>query len=229
LGLLLITLLNKYYDDILTCNKPARSKIQVYTDSLSMIKKLKAYDKYPTAPLATVLDSEWDVLSALHRALKKFQTYPKINWVQSHHRALKRFQTYPKINWVQSHQDDKVHDAKEMPLDAYLNSEADELATIGLKRLQEKPKVPMDPNTNIQLHIGGRTITRDLKKTAQEIIQLPMLRTYYCERFEWSENIFDIIDWDIFRPVYKKHTTNKGIQWMHKFCIKKLPTKGKNT
>jgi hypothetical protein len=108
-----------------------------------MIKKLKAYDEYPTAPLATVLDSEWDVLSALHRALK-------------------RFQTYPKIKWVQSHQDDKVHDAKEMPIDAYLNSEADELATIGLKRLQEKPQVPMDPNTNIQLHIGGRTITRDL-------------------------------------------------------------------
>jgi hypothetical protein len=46
----LITLLNKYYDDILTCNEPARSKLQVYTDSLSMIKKFKAYDEYPTAP-----------------------------------------------------------------------------------------------------------------------------------------------------------------------------------
>mgnify|MGYP002632820832 CR=1 FL=1 len=65
----LVTLLNQYYDDILECKEPARSKIQVYTDSLSMIKKLKAYDEYPTAPLATVLDSEWDVLSALHRAL----------------------------------------------------------------------------------------------------------------------------------------------------------------
>jgi hypothetical protein len=59
-----------------------------------------------------------------------------------------------------------------MPIDAYLNSEADKLATIGLKRLQEKPKVPMDPNTIIQYHIGGRTITRDFKKTVREIIQL---------------------------------------------------------
>jgi hypothetical protein len=50
---------------------------------------------------------------------------------------------------------------KEMPLDAYLNSEADELATIGLTRLQEKPQMPMDPNTTIQFTIGGRTITRD--------------------------------------------------------------------
>jgi hypothetical protein len=81
LAVRLVTLLiNQYYDGRLHCPEPARSKIQVYTDSLSMIKKLEAYDKYPTAPLAAVLDSEWDVLSsALHRALTWFTTYPKIN------------------------------------------------------------------------------------------------------------------------------------------------------
>jgi hypothetical protein len=131
---------------------------------------------------------------------------------------------YPEINWVKSHQDNKVYDVKEMPLDAYLNSEADELATIGLKRLQQKPLVPMDPNTSIQFHIGGQTITRDFKRTVWEIIQLPTIRKYYCERFGWSDNIFDIIDWDIFCPVYKKYTTAKGVQWVHKFCTKKLPT-----
>ena len=36
--------------------------------------------------------------------------------------------------------------------------------------------------------------------------------------------IFDVIDWDVSRPVYKKHIVVKGIQWLHKFCIKKLPT-----
>ena len=75
-----------------------------------MINKLEAYDEYPTAPLATVLNSEWDVLSALHRALQ---------W----------YQTKPTINWVKSHQDDMVFDTEAMPLNAYLNSEADELAT----------------------------------------------------------------------------------------------------
>jgi hypothetical protein len=65
----LVTLLNEYYDDIVSSNEPALSKIQVYTDSLSMIEKLKALDRYPTALLTTVLDSEWDVLSALHQAL----------------------------------------------------------------------------------------------------------------------------------------------------------------
>jgi hypothetical protein len=201
----LIKVMTKYYDEKLTCEEPGRSKIQVYTDSASMIKKLKAYDKYPTAKLGMVLDSEWDVLSALHKALK---------W----------FKTYPKISWVKSHQDDKVYDVTEMPLNAYLNSEADELATLGLKRLQEKPTVPMDPDTAIQFHIKGRTITRDFKKTVREIINLPLIKNYYCERFGWSQNIFDIIDWDIFRPVYKKHISTKGVQWLHKFCIKKLPT-----
>jgi hypothetical protein len=170
-----------------------------------MVKKLEAYGKYPTASRAAALNSEWDVLSALHRALKCFKTYPK-------------------INWVKSHQDDKVYEAEDMPLDAYLNSEADELATTGLNQLQEKPRVPLDPNTNIQFSIGGRTITRDFKRTVREIIQLPPLRNFYCNRFGWSDNIFDSIDWDIFRPVYKKHIMNKGAQWMHKFCIKKLPT-----
>jgi hypothetical protein len=201
----LITYLVKYYDERLECNEPTRSKIQIYTDSLSMITKLKAYDEYPTASLATVLHSEWDVLSALQRTLK-------------------RFPTYPKINWVKSHQDDMVFDEKAMPLDAYLNSEADELATIGLKRLRRKQKVPMDPETMIQFSIQGKTITRDFKKTVRTIIQLPHLQKYYCKRFNWKKHTFDTIDWEIFRPVYKKQIASKGIQWMHKYCIKKLPT-----
>jgi hypothetical protein len=54
-----------------------------------MLKKLRAYDKYPTAPLATIL-----------------------------HRALQRFTKDPKICWVKSHQDDKVYyDTTAIPLD----------------------------------------------------------------------------------------------------------------
>jgi hypothetical protein len=67
-----------------------------------------------------------------------------------------------------------------MPVDAYhLNSEADELATVGLKTLQEKPRVPMDPHTAIQFHLMGRTITRDFKRSVQEILSLSPLRQYY--------------------------------------------------
>ena len=200
-----IKVLIQHYDTNLPCSEKVRGKFQFYTDSLSMIKKLKAFNKYPTASLSMVLDSEWDVLSALDRVLK---------W----------FPTYPKINWVKSHQDDKVYIHTDMPVDAYLNSEADELATIGLKRLQEKPRVPMDPFAAIQFHLNGRTITRDLKQSVRTILSLPPLRKYYCNKFSWSDTVFDTVDWDIFRPVYRRYVAKNGIQWMHKFCMGKLPT-----
>jgi hypothetical protein len=200
-----IQILIQHYDDEMKCREKFRGKFQFYTDSFSMIKKLKAFGKYPTAPLSMVLHSEWDVLSALHQALQCFPTYPK-------------------IDWVKSHQDDKEYVDTDMPVDAYLNSEADELATYGLKLLQEKPRVPMDPNISIQFHLKGRTITRDLKKTARGIITLPKLQEYYCSKFGWNDTVFDSVDWDVFRPVYKRHIAKNGIQWMHKFCIGKLPT-----
>jgi len=200
-----ITILIQYYDNQLHCSEKVRGKFQFYTDSLSMMKKLKAFDRYPTASLSMVLDSEWDVLSALHRALK---------W----------FPSYPKINWVKSHQDDKVYINTDMPVDAYLNAEADELATTGLKLLQEKPRVPMDPETAIQFHLDGRTITRDFKRSVRELLSLPSLQKFYLEKFGWSDTVFGTVDWDIFRPVYKKYIVKNGIQWMHKFCIRKLPT-----
>jgi hypothetical protein len=188
----LVTLLNKYYDAILQREEPTRSKIQVYTDSLSMMTKLKAYDEYPTALLAAVLDSEWDVLSALHRALK---------W----------FITYPKINWVKSHQDNKVYKKEEMPLDAYLNSEADELATTGLTRLQEKPQVPMDPNTTIQFNIRGRTITRDFKRLPAIDVDvkpnlIPVLKTHRILREKVKENFLSNVS-NILPPTTEPNNT----------------------
>jgi hypothetical protein len=125
---------------------------------------------------------------------------------------------------VKSHQDDRVYDATSMPLDAYLNSEADELATTGLKRLQDKPHVPMDPNTVVQYHLQGRTTTRDLKQSIREILSVQPLKQFYSDEFGWSDTVFATVDWDIFRPVYKKYIVKHGIQWMHKFCAGKLPT-----
>jgi hypothetical protein len=175
-----------------------------------MMKKLKAIDKYLTASLSMVLDSEWDVLSALQQALQWFPTYPKINWVKSHH-------------------DDKVYNKTEIPVDAYLNSETDELATFGLKYTPGKTESTHGPththtHTAIQFHLMGRTITRDFKRSVRKILSLSPLRQYYCNKFGWSDTVFDTVDWAIFRPVYKRYVAQNGIQWMHKFCIGELPT-----
>ena len=82
----------------------------------------------------------------------------------------------------------------------------------------------MDPLTEIQFHLKGRTITRDFKQSVRELLSLPNLQQFYYDKYGWSDTIFDTVDWDIFRPVYKKYIAKNGIQWMHKFCSRKLRT-----
>jgi hypothetical protein len=77
----------------------------------------------------------------------------------------------------------------------------------------------MDPKTAIQYHLNGRTITRDFKRSVRELLSLLLLQKFYLEKFGWSDTVFGTVEWDIFRPVYKKYLAKNGIQWMHKFCI----------
>ena len=52
----------------------------------------------------------------------------------------------------------------------------------------------MDPDTIVQFHIEGRRITRDFKWTVRKMIQLAPIKNLYCNRFDWSDNIFDAVD-----------------------------------
>ena len=61
----LIFLIAQHYDKLITDAIDIPCKIHLYTDSLSMIKKLNSMDAYPTAHLKYVMDSEWDILQAL--------------------------------------------------------------------------------------------------------------------------------------------------------------------
>ena len=53
---------------------------------------------------------------------------------------------------------------------------------MGLKKLKEKPKVRMDPDTIVQYHLKGRTITRDLKQSIRETLLVQLLKKYYCDK-----------------------------------------------
>jgi hypothetical protein len=63
----------------------------------------------------------------------------------------------------------------------------------------------------VQFHLMGRTVTHDFKRSVREILALPPLRQYYCNKFGWSNTIFDTVDWAIFRPVYKRYVAKTGI------------------
>ena len=114
----------------------------LFTDIMSMVNKLNAMNEYPTAHLKCTIDPEWDVLQAIHTVMNKMKEKPELEWVRSHQ------------------DDDQV---LELDQAAQLNIKADALATQGLNTLDSRPKVPMDPTSEVLLHHWGRTITQDYK------------------------------------------------------------------
>ena len=81
----------------------------------------------------------------------------------------------------------------------------------------------MDPNSCVQVHINGCTITRDLKQTVRYSIGVKRLAEYYRHRFKWSHRLCRNIDWTIFGVAYQKRC-KKNFWWTNKFHLRNLPT-----
>ena len=194
----------EYWSNLTNVLDIITAPIIIHTDSESMIRKLKKMMAYPGAPASMVMDADYDVLRAL---------YQQLHW----------FPTTPEFKWVPSHQDDDTNDISSLTIAAQLNIHADELATIGLRRLLPSPFVPMNPATFVQLHHTTGTITKRLSHTVRQICNLPALREYYLTNYHWSLEDFNNVDWTIFTPVYRKHS-KKNQAWTHKNCMRKLPT-----
>ena len=168
-----------------------------------MLDKLEAINKYPIAKYKMTMHPEYDVILALNSVLA---TYP----------------IRPIIEWVESHQNEH-NEEKKLKLDALLNIEADALATEGLKNSILKQKVPMDPDTYVQVHIDNKTITRDLKRIIRKVTKIAPLMRYYKNRFDWDGTTCKRIDWEIFGCAYKARIKKK-FGWTNKYHLKQLPT-----
>ena len=73
-ALRLLNLYTRYYDGITEgATLTEIPNIEIYTDSQSMLDKLEAIGKYPTAKFKMTMHPEYDVLLALHSELA---TYP---------------------------------------------------------------------------------------------------------------------------------------------------------
>ena len=155
-----------------------------------MLKKLTAMTKYPTAHLRCTMDPEWDVIQVIHRLMGTMKERPKLEWMRSHQ------------------DNDPDVDIKKLPEATKLNIKADALAIKELDRLESNLRVPMDPTTEVLLHQGGRTITRDYEVTMRSNIQSLVFKEYYQTRFTWTNSEYGKIDWWIFTPVYQRKRTN---------------------
>lgn len=67
----LVFLIAENYNELIVDSIDILSKISLFTDSMSMIKKLNSMDAYPTAHLKTVMDSERYILQALRGLMEQ--------------------------------------------------------------------------------------------------------------------------------------------------------------
>ena len=57
-----VLLIAQYYKEEPTGLLTTGKEMTLFTDSKSMVNKLDAMNKYPTAPIKYTMDPEWDVL-----------------------------------------------------------------------------------------------------------------------------------------------------------------------
>lgn len=149
-------------------------------------------------PSKITLHADWEILSAIQNA----------------HKCCLSKQT---LHHICSHQDNNTIKMA-LSLSPQCNVDADTLATIALCLLTSKLHVPYDLGTHIHIVFQGCTIRCNPKPTLHEKLQLPALWWYYERQMGCSSTTFDIIDWDIFHPVYHKQA-KKNLQWINKFCL----------
>ena len=70
------------------------------------------------------------------------------------------------------------------------------------------------------LDVNGVTVTSNVTHTLHCILQLPALRDYYLERFKWSWETFESMDWMSFHQAFKN---KKRHAFLVKLGFKKLP------
>ena len=203
-ALRVLFLIAEYYKEGPNESLATNKLITLFTNSLSMVNKLTAMNKYSTAHLRCAMDSEWDLLQMVHRLMDNMKEIPKLEWVRSHQ------------------DDDPDIDITKLSVATKLHITADALATQGLDKLESNPRVPMDPSAEVLLHQRSQTITRDYKVSMRGNIQLLVMEEYYQKRFGWTNSEYGKIDRFIFTPVYRREK-NKHLQWANKFCIRKLP------
>jgi ribonuclease HI len=127
------------------------------------------------------------------------------------------------IMHIKGHQDSR--NPNNITWEAQLNITADSLATEHRWDMMS-PAVEVSNTTDGMLVIEGKAITRDINQQLwQEASKLP-IREYYKERYGWSHQLFDKINWKAQQAALIKFSTQDQ-QRILKFVHKWLPT-GRN-
>ena len=122
------------------------------------------------------------------------------------------------FQWVKSHGDrDESHILSDHEK---INQRADELATMG-REYAETDLIPTCPKqlysgAKVTLKIGGSVVSKNLKKTITMALYGDQIKKYLREKYDWSIETFDNIDWDAMEASLEK------TQGLYKVSIYKL-------
>eukprot|EP00978_Attheya_sp_CCMP212_P027776 scaffold93923_cov54-Attheya_sp.AAC.1 len=116
-------------------------------------------------------------------------------------------------------------EGEELPWEAILNIEADDLAKKN-KAAGQDDNFYQYPASRVMLYIAGKPITRNIAKEIRYAWTSQDLREYMTDKFEWKQTTADLIDW------YSHGSTLKSYEYyQHVFCVKliheRLPVLGK--
>eukprot|EP00978_Attheya_sp_CCMP212_P003381 scaffold6995_cov66-Attheya_sp.AAC.3 len=115
--------------------------------------------------------------------------------------------------WVKGHQ--KPKDGEELPWEASLNIEADNLANDDETLANDHDTCFQYPASQLMLYINDLPITRNLAKETQNAWSTQDLREFMTINFGWEKGTSDLIDW------YSHGSTLQGYDYyIHQFCVK---------
>jgi len=151
-------------------------KVVCIADNAELIRRCRSHQHYKEPYPNETLRSEFDVTEQIYVT----QTRHNINAT---------------FKWVKGHQDKKIR-KNDLPLEAQLNIEADELAgTFQQTDGKFRPLVHLLPSCPAMLAIRGISITSNYRKQLIRAYVEPAYIQYLQYRFEWADSTLQTIAW----------------------------------
>jgi hypothetical protein len=176
-----------------------------YCDNSTVVKRMNWFQERVNTSANSHLAPDNDVQVQIEETFKKLKT---------------KFPT----RWVKGHQ--KPKEGEELPWEAALNIEADDLANDAREETSDHDDAFFQyPASQLMLYINNLPITRNLASEIRNAWSSQDLREFMTNNFGWKQGTADLIDW------YSHGSTLQGYDYYkHKFCVKlihgRLPVLG---
>jgi hypothetical protein len=178
-------------------------RIKIAADNQSFIGKVNQALAYDTPFPNVTMDPDYDLIAEVVHTVRQSNLDVTFVHVLGHQDAQKAF--------------------ADLDLPSQLNVEADQLAGVFRQaHPTPRPCVPRLSTNRAQLHLSGKTITRQYRSAIRYQKTAPTLEAYMTKKFGWETSVIDLVDWPSFRRA-RNRLNSRQVQ-ICKLCFDQLPT-----